>query len=570
MATAKSKATAGSTLAAKKISAQTPAKKTAKLAAKKPTKPKIGALPPENAGEGEVKHSYISGNTFGLKKVFYAAIDGQGVFEGDIILGTIEELEDVRKSIEQPDPALAMSIALSGTQFRWPGGIMPFVINPAMPDKQRVTDAINHLHANTNLRLVAWTTQGDFVRFQGGNGCSAAVGMRGGQQAITLGAGCDWPRAVHEICHSAGLWHEQSREDRDRFVRINLSNVPANLQHNFNQHITDGDDMGAYDYGSLMHYGRRDFAINPAIDTVTPLPNANTPIGQRTGLSAGDIIAINALYPRKATLADTSTNGPALTQKNGQILLGWTGSGNLRLNFMSSTNGLNFVNKVTLNEISANALALTVFNGKFVVAWTGVGNNQLNIMQSVNGINWGQKVTLGDTSLSAPALAVLGNQLCLAWRGVGNNQLNVIRSANGVNWAGKVTLGDATTSGPALATFGAQLLLGWRGVGNNQLNVMRSNNGTAFAGKVTLGETTVSKPQLLVRGARAYVTWQGVGNRFLNVLSSGNATAWGNKFVSRETCIDGPALTTLNNNLVWGWSGTDAAHRLNTILFNWI
>ena len=57
--------------------------------------------------------------------------------------------------------------------------------------------------------------------------------------------------------------------------------------HNFDQHITDGDDMGAYDYDSLMHYGRHDFAINPALDTITPTPNANRAIGQRTGLSAG-------------------------------------------------------------------------------------------------------------------------------------------------------------------------------------------------------------------------------------------------------------------------------------------
>lgn len=527
-------------------------------------------LPPENAGTGEVKHSYISGNTFGLKKITYLAIGGLGVFEGDIILGTVDELEDVRESVEHPQPNVERSVALSGSQFRWPGGIMPFVIDGAMPDQQRVTDAINHLHASTNLRLIARTTQANFVRFQGGSGCSAAVGMRGGSQNITLGSGCDWPRAVHEICHSAGLWHEQSREDRDHFVTIHLANVQAGQAHNFDQHITDGDDLGAYDYDSLMHYGRHDFAINAALDTITPTPNANRAIGQRTGLSAGDIIAINALYPRKSTLGDTSSNGPALTVQNGQVLLGWTGSGNLQLNFMSSTNGLNFGNKVTLGEISANALALTAFKGKFVVAWTGVGNNQLNIMQSADGMHWGNKVTLGDTSLSAPTLAVFNNQLCLAWRGVGNNQLNVIRSNNGVNWLGKVTLGDTTTSGPTLATLGAQLLIGWRGVGNNQLNVMHSANGTVFTGKATLGETTVARPQLLVRGNRVYLSWQGVGNGFLNILSSANGSAWGNKFVSKETCIDGPALSTLNNSLVWGWTGTDSAHHLNTLLFNWV
>ena len=344
--------------------------------------------------------------------------------------------------------------------------------------------------------------------------------MKGGGQDVTLGPGCDWPRAVHETCHAAGLWHEQSREDRDRFVTIHWDNIQAGRGHNFDQHITDGDDIGPYDYDSLMHYGRRDFAVDPTKDTITPTPDPTRAIGQRNGLSAGDIIAINALYPQKATLGDTSTNGSALVTRNGQLLLGWTGKGNLRLNFMSSSDGLNFANKVTLGDISANAPALIVFNGSYVVAWTGVGNNRLNVMQSADGVTWGNKVTLNDTSLSAPALAVKGTQLFIAWRGIDNNQLNVMRSNNGTDWLGKVTLGDTTTSGPALATLGSRLLLGWRGVGNNKLNVMNSTTGTSFTGKVTLGETTVSKPQLHVRGGRAFLTWQGVGNRFLNILSS--------------------------------------------------
>lgn len=539
---------------------------------KAPGSKKLPKASPEtkNADAGDVRDSYIFGATFGLKPVTYTAIDGLAVFEGDIILGTIEEMEAVKQSVENPEPDVEAAAAISGNQFRWPGGVIPFDIAAGLPNQQRVTDAINHLQANTNLRFPARTNQQNWIRFQNGSGCSSRVGMVGGVQTITIGTGCDWPRVVHEICHAAGLWHEQSREDRDRFVIIHLDNVTAANRHNFNQHITDGDDIGPYDYDSLMHYGRRDFAIDTTKDTITPTPDPTRAIGQRRGLSQGDIIAINALYPRKATLGDTSTNGPALASRNGQVLLGWTGTGNLRLNFMSSTDGLNFGNKVTLGDISPNTLALTVFNGNYIVAWTGVGNNQLNIMQSSNGINWGNKVTLGDTSLSAPSLAVFGNQLFIAWRGVGNNRLNVMRSTNGINWQGKVTLNDTTTSGPTIAALGSRLLIGWRGVGNDRLNVMRSTNGTSFTGKVTLGETTVSEPQLHVRGNRAFLTWQGVGNRFLNILSSANGTTWENKFISRETCIDGPALTTLGNNLVWGWTGTDSAHRLNTLLFNWV
>ena len=544
------------------------ASKQSKKASSKSTHGKKNGQPGEQLNGADVRHSYISGATFGLKKVRYGAVNGEALFEGDIVLGSVAEMEAIKEQVENPQSEGELSAVVVLTQFRWPNGVIPFRIDPSLPNQQRVTDAIAHWEANTNVRFKPRTNEPDFVTFRPGAGCSAHVGKRGGEQFVNLGTACTTGNTIHEMGHAAGLWHEQSRRDRNNFVNINFPNIQPDSVFNFDQHITDGDDVGGYDYGSIMHYPRNAFAINPAIDTITPKPNPGVQIGQRTGLSAGDVAAINAIYPKKSILGDTSTNGPALVTRNGQVLLGWTGSGNLRLNFMSSTNGLTFGNKVTLGDISPASLALAVFQNRFVVAWIGVGNNQLNVMQSNNGMSWSNKITLGDTSESAPSLAVLGSQLFIAWRGVGNNRLNVMRSSDGIHWGGKVTLGDTTTSGPSLATLGTRLLLSWRGVGNNQLNVMQSTNGTTFTNKVTLGETTVQKPQLAVSGARAFLTWQGVGNMFLNVLASTDGRNWGSKFTSSETCIGGPVITPLGNRLVWGWTGTDQAHRLNTMLFN--
>lgn len=536
-----------------------------------PTQPGAGggaAESGEQFASSSVGTSYIPGNTFGLKQITYSAVDGEAIVEGDIVVGSVAEMEAVKQSVENPGPdgPMAMAVAING--FRWPDGVVVYRIDPALPNQQRVTDAIAHIEANSNLRFRLRGTENDYVTFRPSTGCSSSVGMRGGEQFVNLGVGCSTGNVIHEILHAAGLWHEQSREDRDTFVIIRWDNIAEASRHNFNQHIVDGDDIGAYDYDSIMHYPRNAFAINSAADTITPRPDPNRAIGQRNGMSAGDIAAINAIYPRKATLGETSTNGPALTTRGHDLLLSWTGTGNLQLNFLQSSDGLNFRNKVTLGELSPDSPALTVFNNRYVVAWIGVGNLRLNIMQSSDGVNWTDKVTLGDTSTSAPELAVFNNRLYLTWRGVGNNRLNVISSADGRTWGGKVTLGDTTTSGPTLTTLGGNLLLGWRGVGNNWLNLLRTQDGVHFFGKVILGETTVSRPYLHTTGNRVLYTWQGVGNRFLNYLVSTDGTHWGGKVISRETCIGGPVISSLGRREIWSWTGTDQQHRLNALSFN--
>ncbi len=234
-------------------------------------------------------------NTNNLILLPYLAIDEMAIFEGDIILGPVSYFENVAPI---SDPSLQQSVAIRSLGWRWIDGIVPYLVGTGFSGTQTnsIQAAMTHIEARTSIRFVARTSQSDYVKFDKVGGCSSYIGRQDGEQIITLGGSCadSLGVVVHELYHALGMFHEQSRSDRDSFVTINYANIQAGREHNFNIAAGAMDtEIGPYDYDSIMHYGRYGFSKNGLETISTP---GNQAIGNRSGLSTEDIHGMQYIY----------------------------------------------------------------------------------------------------------------------------------------------------------------------------------------------------------------------------------------------------------------------------------
>ncbi|NTX09847.1 FG-GAP repeat protein [Myxococcus sp. CA056] len=244
---------------------------------------------PGRTGEVRRANFQVAG---GPRALAYERIDGERVFQGDILLPPeVPARELSALSVE------AQGAVSTRAMTRWPGGVVPYTVDAALPNIGRVTAALAQWEALTPIRFVPRTTQSDYVTFRPGTGCSSHVGRIGGQQFVTLAPGCTTGSTLHEVGHTLGLWHEQARTDRDRNVVIHFENIEAGYAHAFEtfaQEGAAGRNLGPYGLDSLMHYAPEAFSANDS-PTITRLDGSFF-TANRTAPTLADACAVKRLH----------------------------------------------------------------------------------------------------------------------------------------------------------------------------------------------------------------------------------------------------------------------------------
>ena len=232
------------------------------------------------------------------------------VFEvGDMRLTAQQVPEELFELLGLEEGAMN-SPGLIDEAFRWPEGILNYELGSAVSseDKDLVRKTLSQLETKLDSCIKFREADSGFRVIVNGEsgmeGCWSSVGYNGktssdGSQQLSLQGWCFNPGTIeHEFYHAIGVYHTQSRTDRDEHVKIHFENIMEGMDYNFFKlKKSEVSEFGLpYDFESVMHYGDTSFSKNKKRTIETLDPSKQDIIGRATGVSEGDIMLVKRMY----------------------------------------------------------------------------------------------------------------------------------------------------------------------------------------------------------------------------------------------------------------------------------
>lgn len=259
--------------------------------------------------------------------VNYTMVNGRAMYEGDIILGHVDPLPAAG--------AISNSVGVAYASYLWPkvSGVATvyYEIDPNTDDSANINTAISQFNSDFTglIQWVAWNAQAPqsptyvYISLTGSASgvCEAEEGYQptftqpqpmGGASNCTVGT------ILHEMGHVIGLWHEQSRSDRNSYVTVNYNNVIKGSWPYFEMVGDNAQNLTLYDYASVMEYPAFSFSRNggPVIESIPPGIPLNSsegiPVPSTSDYSAADKEGIERLYGTPPTSVTVTSNPPGL------------------------------------------------------------------------------------------------------------------------------------------------------------------------------------------------------------------------------------------------------------------